>query len=293
MAGAEFTDGDGRPVSTESVEWISNPRRLRKGLDRYNQLFNDSSVPLRPLIKKLYGQLGEIFANREMHTWSADADSSVITHSVIADVRTRQTITASEVADLKSDGYRVSLLVDLSGSMHGEKIKETVRGVIVLANVLDMLGIQTEILGFNDRLFGYKRFDERMSDEVKARIGTMEDQTDLPGAETNDDGYCLEQASFRLAGQEAKVKALMVLSDGLPVPLSRHVYSHDLKDVIRRLSENKYTSDQKIIGLGLGIGTHHVTQYYPLNRANMFVEQMTDQLGEVLKVVIDIPDQLY
>lgn len=101
---------------------------------------------------------------------------------------------AWEKRELPSEkDYAISLLVDLSGSMQGEKIEETFRAVVVLAEVLNRLSIQTEILGFNDRIYEYQKFDEDISRQIREEMGgILQEVSDTSGtgrARWNDDGW--------------------------------------------------------------------------------------------------------
>jgi nitric oxide reductase activation protein len=108
--------------------------------------------------------------------------------------------------------YAITLLVDLSGSMRGQKIQETFKAAIVLAEVLNRLSINTEILGFNDQLYEYQGFNQNMGKEVREHMGGMLQEVSAPAAEWNDDGWAVQQASERLARQKTAEKFLFVLS---------------------------------------------------------------------------------
>jgi cobalamin biosynthesis protein CobT len=196
--------------------------------------------------------------------------------------------------------YRFSILVDLSGSMEGEKIEETFKGVVVLAEVLEKLGIQYEILGFQDEIIPYKDFKERLDKEVRERLSIAKREPFNDGvhnkSEWNSDGYCLKESYQRLLQNLGKNNFLIVLSDGMPVPDSEHSGpEYDLDKVVNDIIQEKRI---KLIGLGLGPDTEHVKEYYPHGFANMkmkvtekerrqgqkdFAEAFADLLEDMIK----------
>ena len=180
--------------------------------------------------------------------------------------------------------YAISLLLDLSGSMRGQKIEETFKAGIVLAEVLNRLSINTEILGFNDRLYEYQGFGENMGTEVREHMGGMLQEVGTPASAWNDDGWAVQQASERLARQKAAEKFLFVLSDGLPEESDRHPRSrYELGQIVTRIMQD---TDQKLIGLGIGHGTEHVGRYYPNSVANIGVREMAEKLADVIREAI-------
>jgi hypothetical protein len=187
-----------------------------------------------------------------------------------------------------------TLLIDLSGSMRGEKIRETFRAAILTAEVLSRVGLQMEVLGFQDELLEFKSFEETFSDEVRARIAGMpaEVEDKNPGghnqSDWNDDGYCVQQAATRLAARPAKDRFLVVFSDGLPIPSSAHSGSQwDLGNILKKIEEKK---EVRQIGLGLGSGTEHVKKFYRNNAVIPNVRDLPRAMRELFQNIIEHPD---
>lgn len=243
-----------------------------------------------PLIDSLENDLREIFVQRRAQKWESGFRSGRR-----IDIKKRIQEKAKGVSPIESKAwqkrempqekdYAISLLVDLSGSMQGEKIKETFKGVIVLAEVLNRLSINTEILGFNDRLYQYQEFGEDMSKKTRDHMGGMLQEVSTSAARYNDDGWAVEQASERLSHQKATEKFLFVLSDGIPEESSNHSRDkYELETVINRVIKD---TDQKLIGLGIGPDTGHVEHYYPNSVANIGVREMSEKLAGVIREAI-------
>jgi hypothetical protein len=169
-----------------------------------------------------------------------------------------------------------------------------------LAEVLEKLGIQYEIIGFQDDIIPYKSFREKLNNELRNKISIAKKEPYDEGvhnqARWNSDGYCLKQAYERLLQNAGKNNFLIVLSDGLPVPDSAHSGAeYDLNKVAKDIIEEKRV---KLIGIGLGPNTEHVKEYYPHGFANMkmkvsdeerrqgqkdFAEAFADLLEDMIK----------
>jgi len=243
-----------------------------------------------PVIDQLENDLRQVFAARRDSRWLPGFRSGKRLN-----IRKRMQEKAKDVSVMQTRAferrklpqekdYAVSVLVDLSGSMRGEKIEETFKGTIVLAEVLNRLSIKTEILGFNDRIHEFQDFGESMSPEVRTLMSGMIEEVDTERGSWNDDGWAVQQASDRLSKEPEKEKFLLVLSDGIPEPSPTHAGAeYDLSNVV---SEIDRTTNQKLIGLGIGPDTSHVERFYPNNIANVGVQEMAGRLADVLREMV-------
>jgi len=243
-----------------------------------------------PLIDVLETDLREIFVARRVQKWQSGFRTGKR-----VDIKKRMQEKALGITPVESKAwqkrelpqdkdYAISLLVDLSGSMRGQKIQETFRAAIVLAEVLNRLSINTEILGFNVRLYEYQAFNQNMGKEVRDHMGGMLQEVSTLTAAWTDVGWAVQQASERLARQKAAEKFLFVLSDGLPHESSEHPRSqYELGQVISRIMRD---TSQKLIGLGVGHGTEHVERYYPNSVANIGVKEVAEKLADVIREAI-------
>jgi cobalamin biosynthesis protein CobT len=263
---------------------------IEKTLRGDENVYEEYRRVVLPLIDALETDLREIFVARRTQKWQ----SGFKTGKRI-DIKKRMQEKALGISAVESRAwqkrelptekdYAISLLVDLSGSMQGQKIRETFKAAVVLAEVLNRLSVNTEILGFNDRLYEYQPFGQDMSREVREHMGGILQEVNTPAARYNDDGWAVGQASERLAGQKAAEKFLFVLSDGLPEESGAHPKSqYELGKMIARIMQE---TDQKLVGLGIGPGTDHVERYYPNSVANIGVREMSTKLADVIREAI-------
>ena len=284
----------GRPEVDEE-ELRKYKDRVAKELKKDENLYEHMRQEVLPLIDKLENELREIFVARRAQGWK-----SGFTTGKRIDIKRRIQEKAKSVHAMESKAwqkrelpkekdYAISMLVDLSGSMsNGNKIRETFKAVIVLSEVLNRLSINLEVLGFNDRIYEYQDFGEQMSKLIREHMGGMlaevNDTSDTGKARWNDDGWALEQASDRLARQKADQKFLIVMSDGTPEESSMHPRAkYELGKMIKKVLEE---SDVRLVGLGIGQGTEHVSRYYPNSIANVKVEEMAEKLADLIREVI-------
>jgi len=202
--------------------------------------------------------------------------------------------------------YNFTILVDLSGSMGGDTIKETFRGVVLFTEVLNKIAstlgdVKVSVYGFQDDLLIYKNFDENLDNDMRERMSGMKDEVDNNGlhnqANYNNDGYCLDKVRNQLDVLVDEEIFLFVLSDGQPAGDSTHhipgydenSQKEELHAVIKKISqENKI----KLLGIGLGPGTEHVGNFYSneLNNVgnvpNVNVKKLSEVLGNKIEELI-------
>jgi len=145
--------------------------------------------------------------------------------------------------------YRFSVLVDLSGSMMGEKIEETFKGVVVLIEVLERLGIQYEIIGFSDSSKIFKGWKEKLSKELRDKLSGMKTWGGGGTATTE----ATQKAYQELLKNLGKDNFLITLTDGQPNN------AESLKKELEKIVKEKKV---KLVGIGLGPNTEFVQDFY-------------------------------
>ena len=264
---------------------------LERGIVHHGNEFFAARKMVLPLLDQLENELRQIFRARRASKLLAGrrSGSQIDVERRISEIAKGIPPTKTQAFERRDKprekDYALQLLVDLSGSMRGDKIDETFKAVVLFAEVFHRLSIRTEILGFNDRLYEYKQFHQRMSDEVRTGMGRMLREVCLPAARWNDDGWALTCASARLARQRAAEKFLIVLSDGAPEPSPGHrTQEYELARVVNSI---RSSTDQKLIGFGIGPYTHHVRHYYPNSIAGVSLKTFSKQLKTFLRDVIE------
>lgn len=180
----------------------------------------------------------------------------------------------------------ISLLVDLSGSMYGEKAEHALLGTVLLAEVMERLQLRYAINGFQDELIPLCDFDQRLDAQARQAISelVLEVSGDRPRGRNhpsfNDDGPCVAQAARALLAQAGSDRVLIVVSDGQPA--GRHSGDAELRATIAALREEPLD----LVGIGLGPDTEHVRSFYSDAIANVPVARFAERIGALLDEVL-------
>jgi cobalamin biosynthesis protein CobT len=213
------------------------------------------------------------------------------------------------VEEHKSQETAVTLLIDNSGSMSGEKIKMAMSAGYALSATLQRVNIKHEVIGFTTmeprgvknyveqqeeeearigRGFSrygalyhplFKDFNERLSPEVKRRFATAPYTLRMGG---NTDGEAVRFAGNRLALRTEPRKVLIVLSDGHPAGMSRfpdEIYS-DLHKAVEECEK------KKIETIGVGIMDKAVKDFYPKHIVLKDLAELPKQVMKELKGIL-------
>lgn len=202
----------------------------------------------------------------------------------------------------------VSLVVDCSGSMAGDKIVIASQAAYALASTLDRMNIPNEVIGFTTGRGGsrwsltpseveasrgvyysryepivmplIKGFDEKITTEHKKRFAWMPHASGQMFM-NNIDGESLEYAAQRLAKRREKRKIMIVLSDGAPACNgdSSACAAHT-KQVVKTL-EN---SGMEVFGIGIMSRAvqHFYTKNAVIDDVNSLPAVVMNQLKQAL-----------
>lgn len=206
----------------------------------------------------------------------------------------------------------ISLVVDLSGSMSGQKLRTAMEGAYSLCEVLTRVGVTCEVIGFTtadaatvrkmrDAAYRekqvleerveysrheplyipiFKSFDEKFGPLQKRRIASAS----MSGSFTtnNVDGESIRIAAKRLATMTKEPgKAMIILSDGSPsADGDYYAICKDLKDAIAEIEK------MGIGMIGIGIRDRTVEQYYKNNVVINNVSELPELIMKELKEIL-------
>lgn len=291
----------------QATEELKDIERRQAALAATREVYDKFYAGLREQDEKLYRELEEVFTPNVKKTVKLKSAGSKINLPAVfrweasrkagagqVDSKIFETVHLPEKKD-----YVFTLLNDLSGSMsESNKSIEDFKAKILLAEVLNRLGVKNEILGFQDTVITFKKFDEELDDDIRKKMSGMllEVEGMNPGghnrAGVNYDAPCLLEASKGLEAQPGKEKFLVVISDGLPTgPYDRmtgKMPDEYLKEAVDKILKN---TNHKLIALGLGEDTEHVTDFYPTAFPNISAEHLAEIMGDLLKDMILNPEK--
>lgn len=171
----------------------------------------------------------------------------------------------------------VTVLIDFSGSMGGDKMEHAIVSGMMLNEAISKIGVPLEVLGFTDKRANsimnvFKTFDKPISTE-ELRIRMCKATNDMS---SNADGEAILWSIDRLHRRKNKRKVLIVLSDGQPASNRGDCYQFT-KDVIDQVHR-----EGRVEIYGIGIQDNTVKELYP----HWSVIRHEDELEDaVLKVV--------
>lgn len=175
----------------------------------------------------------------------------------------------------------VSILVDFSGSMGGQKVEIAISAAAALESLCRMMRLNVEIAGFEERSSTlmhniFKPFGKNVPED--ALIKEMCAATASMGG--NSDGDNVLIAWDRLQSQKQKRKILIVLSDGCPSGSRGDCYTFT-KNVVKTI-ESQHSGDI----IGIGIQDNAVTSIYKHNHVIYDVSKLPEALIATLEHAI-------
>ena len=185
----------------------------------------------------------------------------------------------------------VTVLVDMSGSMGGDKVYYALASTILLNEVCSTLNIPLEIIGFTDGyskdeivpiMFVYKAFSDLKVSSSDLVNYFAQSSTFMAG---NPDGENIIWTHDRLIKRKERKKLLIVMSDGSPAASksSRGLERFTLK-VIQEIEKSKIVSIY-----GLGLCSSSVQDYYQANSVVNNPENIpTNLLTLIEKKIINV-----
>ncbi|TAK08114.1 MAG: VWA domain-containing protein, partial [Candidatus Manganitrophaceae bacterium] len=145
----------------------------------------------------------------------------------------------------KERSVAIAFLIDISGSTQqplpggGKRIVQIEKeALVLLSKAIEAVGDRFALYGFSGRgkdsvdFYMIKDFDERYGGEIDRRIGQ------IAASAQNRDGAALRHAARKLAAQPAKVKVLVLISDGKPLD-DQYSGSYSTADTKMALREAK------------------------------------------------------
>jgi len=179
----------------------------------------------------------------------------------------------------------ITVLVDMSGSMAGQKVQYALASTLLVNEVCSTLNLPIEILGFTDcrdksgdhqpTMIIYKSFQDFVvtDDQLKEYFGRSSRY--MSG---NPDGENILWAHHRLIKRKERKKVLIVMSDGSPAASKSSTGLADFTDkVIKEIERSKVVDIY-----GLGLCSNSVESYY---KSNSVVDDPADIPSKLIELI--------
>jgi cobalamin biosynthesis protein CobT len=188
--------------------------------------------------------------------------------------------------DNKTLDAAITVLVDMSGSMGGDKVLNALASTLLVNEVCSTLNIPLEILGFTDAsggfsepkplMFVYKGFNDlRVNDDSLKEYFALSSGF-MVG---NPDGENILWAYDRLNKRKEKKKLLIVMSDGSPAASKS---SSGLEEFTRKVI-TEIEASKSVDIYGLGLCSDAVTYYYKANSVVREPNEIPSKLIELIE----------
>jgi cobalamin biosynthesis protein CobT len=220
----------------------------------------------RSHVNKIKNQLERFFKVKENVKWTMEQERGMINPAALSRLASDRNYRSPFKERKKSDSKNiaVSILIDLSASMDGQKIEMAKVSAFALSSALLELQISFEVLGFtsmeDDKLFAveskkraaYSRSSERLEIHNFKSFTTphLKGLTNIEAFEQNPDGEAVMIAANRLIKEKQKRKILFIFSDGEPATLDTSAghLRHHLKEVVENIEKK---TNIEIVAFGM------------------------------------------
>lgn len=286
-----------RPYSTEkdTFRTSKNFYKLKSGnAHSYNTKLSAMSGDINVMRRKLERAL----MSKDNRDWdSGREDGRLDTRRFVGAFNGRQDVFKKREPRAEMD-TALTVLIDLSGSMSGSKIRIAEQCAIALAEAVDKTGIAYEVLGFTQagtadeyplqpngdafsrycpiHTYVFKNFEQRLF-ECKGSMSSIYNCA----TGQNADGESLMYAYARLKPRQEKRKVLMVLSDGQPASDGDYMQGHYY---LQKVVQDIIKDGTEVVGIG--IASRAVKDYYPNHVVVGSVQDLSgtalDQLSKIL-----------
>jgi nitric oxide reductase NorD protein len=241
MAGAFLYDEWDHEMGHYRAKWCAlREKVIKKGDEKFVEKTLEKHLGLVNQVRRQFEMLRPQYKKLKKQIYGEDIDIDAFIEAK-ADIAAG--ITPSDKVYIKTDkrerDIAVAFLVDLSGSTTGWVIETEKEALVLMCEALEILGDKYAIFGFSGKtrkqcdFYIIKRFDEKYDDEVKARIAGMDafDYTRM--------GPPIRHLNNILEELPAKVKIMIILSDGKPEDFDEYKGEHGIEDTRKALIEAK------------------------------------------------------
>lgn len=188
--------------------------------------------------------------------------------------------------DNKTLDAAITVLVDMSGSMGGDKVLNALASTLLVNEVCSTLNIPLEILGFTDSAEGYTEpkplmFVYKGFNDLRVNEDSLKEYFALSSGFMigNPDGENILWAYDRLNKRKEKKKLLIVMSDGSPAASKS---SSGLEEFTRKVI-TEIEASKSVDIYGLGLCSDAVTYYYKANSVVREPEEIPSKLIELIE----------
>lgn len=251
--------------------------------EQYNK-FRELEDSMRSQIENFLKILDRYLPKKEEYAYSGEyftgkkADFSKLAQKI--PIKRYDIFKRREIQESSEPKLYVTLIIDNSGSMRGQKMEESLKTAVFFARVLKRFGIPFSIKFFGERVVNVKEFDDDYDDRSKRIKPNLVMLADASGGST-DISEPLEATEKEMA--EAKRKftgsqgAMFIISDG---GANNGRVGQDLRKYIEELQKTYIVN-----GFGLGTGAAQELKGYFGENNTAAVNDFSELPQEAFKIL--------
>ncbi len=261
---------------------------------KYDRILSQSSGPINVMRRKLERCL----LAKQNRDWLGNQEDGRLDTRRLVGAFNGSANVFRQRSPLQELDTAVTVLIDLSGSMHGSRAYLAMQASICLAEALERTGCAYSVYGFNNQssmsweklteeqredyysgswsrtecmdMFIFKDFQERLHD-CKGAMSRIADCSNG----NNSDGESILKAYGKLKNRRESRKVYLVMSDGYPAchtNCTETLYQHT-RDAV------KTVEDDGVDIIGIGIESKAVSRFYP---KYVVLDKVEDLSGAVM-----------
>lgn len=182
--------------------------------------------------------------------------------------------------------YKFRLLLDLSGSMNGERKELAIDTAVLFLETLERLEIDCSVMGFDTQVYSFKDFSEDPRNPKKATFEEKRILVDEVGRQGGGGTHDAEAVLTALKGdagrnisaleeQPGDLRYLIVVTDGE----GNGPASGRMDDILRQAAEQQVA----VIGIGIGEGMDYVSRRYARSVIVPNLETLPLKVADILE----------
>jgi len=251
---------DGIPINDRGV---GKERPVNTNVD-YRQYIAD----IQSLINGSTARFKRILKDNSFGRYAGRHKSGQLNTKKLYKHRTQDYRLFQRKTERANKSYAFSIMLDCSGSMDGSPIKESMKGVVLLNEVLSRCGVETETIFFSSQYEIGKSFDEPLSRNKMARAAgaVWEGGTDIEEPFR----IMVQNISKRKTGH----KICIVLTDGAIIG------GGEIEELMRKHDDIMY------YGIGIGVDIKDIFGENSIEVSN--VQEIVPKFSDIIRKHIKI-----
>jgi hypothetical protein len=255
QAGEGQGEGDSQEMSAEQKakqrERLSKPDERPKDLDSDDEdKYKEYYDRVKRFVPTARAQMLQVLKRKIRRRTIHDRKSGDLDEDSLNELPAGKPDPFTETVSANKSLYRISLLIDTSGSMSGEKRERAIEGAVMMMETLEKLpGVSYEIVAFDSRPRVIKAYTERVTPATKVAVV----KALIKGSGSTESHVAVEQAIQRIRMGRGD-KMIIMVNDGDPD-------NNFDRDQYRALVNA--AKDIEIHGVGLGPDAQLVLDLFP------------------------------